>query len=105
MGAAAAGALGARWCRAPAGEYAAAVRGLAMHIDIRVADRLRGKNAVDLAPALSAVANAVKGSTFDPTKLRFVFDWVQYRTNFREPVSARSILPAALSRGKNGASD
>lgn len=69
-----------------------------MQIEIRAADRLRGKNAVDPAPVWSALSKATREGTVDPIKLRVVMDWLQYRDNFREVVAGRNILPSALGR-------
>ena len=69
-----------------------------MQIEIRAADRLRGKNAVDPAPVWSALSESVREGTVDPIKLRVVMDWLQYRENFREVVTARQVLPSALVR-------
>src|SRR5205085_74668 len=71
-----------------------------MHIEIRALDRLRGRNAVDLGPTLSAVARAASGSTIDLAKLRVVCDWVQYRENFREVVSLREVMPTTLEAAR-----
>src|SRR5947207_2983385 len=71
-----------------------------MHIEIRALDRLRGRNAVDLGPTLTAVANAAPSSTIDLAKLRIVCDWVQYRENFREVVSLREIMPTTLEAAR-----
>ena len=69
-----------------------------MQIEIRASDRLRGKNAVDPAPVWAALSEAVRDGTIDPVKLRVVMDWLQYRENFREVVTARQVLPSALLR-------
>lgn len=79
-----------------------------MRIDIRATERVTGPRAIDLAPALTALASAVRTANVDPAQLRVVYDWVQYRHNFREPVQVRRILPSALeaarlSAGKSGA--
>src|SRR5438045_788384 len=71
-----------------------------MHIEIRALDRLRGRNAVDLGPTLTAVGGAARTSTLDLGRLRFVCDWVQYRENFREVVSVREILPSTLEAAR-----
>jgi hypothetical protein len=81
-----------------------------VQIDLRSLDRLQGKNAYELAPALSALAESVKGSGLDPARLRVVCDWMQYRHNFRDAVQVRSIQPSALeaarpSRSGNGGSN
>lgn len=69
-----------------------------MQLTIRAPERIRGPKAVDAGAVLSAVLSAVRDSPLDPTRLRVVCDWVQYRQNFREPVEVRPILPSALAR-------
>jgi hypothetical protein len=69
-----------------------------MQIEIRASDRLRGKSAVDPAPVWTALSEALRESSIDLAKLRIVMDWLQYRENFREVVSAREIMPSALGR-------
>jgi hypothetical protein len=77
-----------------------------VQIDVRSLDRLQGKNAYELGPVLSTLAEAVKGSGLDPARLRVVCDWLQYRHNFRDAVQVRSIQPSALevARPLRGAS-
>ena len=62
-----------------------------MQIEVRPIDRLRGKNAVDLAPVLTALANAARDGTVDLSRLRVVLDYVQYRQNFRNAVDVRQV--------------
>ena len=58
-----------------------------MHVEIRPAARLRGKNAVDLLPALGPALDAVIADPeVDLARLRITADWVQYRQSFRPPV-------------------
>src|SRR3954454_23926606 len=66
-------------------EIRAAIGG-GMHVEIRPAARLRGKNAVDLLPALGPVLDTVIADPdVDLTRLRITADWVQYRQSFRPP--------------------
>lgn len=67
-----------------------------MLIDLRAPDRLRGPKALDLGPVLSAVLEATRAGVVDPSRLRVVCDWVQYKESFREPVVLRHIAPSAL---------
>ena len=46
---------------------------------------------------LTALADAIKGSTLDLTNTRVVMDWVQYRQSFRGPVDTRAVLPGPLA--------
>ena len=63
-----------------------------MQIDIRQAARLRGKNAIDLVPALAPALGAViADSEVDLNRLRVTADWVQYRDSFRPPVALRPV--------------
>ncbi len=66
-----------------------------MQIDVRPVDRLRGRNAVDLAPVLTAMANAARDGSIDLARLRVVVDWVQYRQNFRNAVDVREVRSLA----------
>jgi hypothetical protein len=47
----------------------------------------------DLEPILPALAEAADEIEFDVGRLTVLLDWVQYRSNFREPVVARPFLP------------
>jgi hypothetical protein len=71
-----------------------------VQIEVRSLDRLQGKNAVDLAPVLGALASAVKNSQLDPARIRVVCDWMQYRHNFREPIEIRTVQPSALEAAR-----
>ena len=65
-----------------------------MLVEVRPADRLRGKNAVDLTAALAPVLDtlASDGEGTDLSRLRVVADWVQYRESFRAPVALRPVV-------------
>src|SRR5437764_3190996 len=68
-----------------------------MFIEIRASDdRLRGPKALDAAPILTSALKAATDSTADLTRLRTVCDWIQYRQNFRDPVSVRRVEPWAI---------
>jgi hypothetical protein len=47
----------------------------------------------DVGPTLAAVADAVAVSELDPDRLIVSLDWVQYKRNFREPVTLKRFLP------------
>ena len=67
-----------------------------MHVEIRPAARLRGKNAVDLLPALGPALDAVIADPeVDLTRLRVTADWVRYRQSFRPPVM---LVPTTVER-------
>ncbi len=72
-----------------------------MQIEIRATDRLRGAKALDLGPVLTSLAHAAREGSIDLSRLRVVCDWVQYRSNFREPVEVRRILPRALETARS----
>ncbi len=72
-----------------------------MQIEIRATDRLRGTKALDLGPVLTSLAHAAREGAIDLSRLRVVCDWVQYRSNFREPVEVRRILPRALETARS----
>lgn len=73
-----------------------------MLIELRAPDRLRGPKAVDLEPVLAAVLRAARQGGVELTNLRVVCDWLQYKHNFREPVSLRRIEPSALQAALGG---
>jgi hypothetical protein len=79
-----------------------------MLVELRSSDRLRGPKALDVGPVLTSVLDAAKDGTVDLSRLRVVCDWIQYRRNFREPVSRRTILPSTFHSAqarRNGNSD
>src|SRR5688572_12573297 len=79
-----------------------------MLVELRSSDRLRGPKAVDVGPVLTSVLEAARDSTADLSRLRVVCDWIQYKRNFREPVSRRPILPSAFDSAqasRNGDSE
>jgi hypothetical protein len=47
----------------------------------------------ELAPILTAVGEAVEDGESDPDRLVVTLDWVQYKRNFRDPVTVRRFLP------------
>ncbi|HYA50392.1 MAG TPA: hypothetical protein VEG33_04415, partial [Streptosporangiaceae bacterium] len=63
-----------------------------MHIDIRPVTKLRGPGAVDIPAALGPVFSALGATGVDLARLRVVCDWIQYRSNFTEPVACRAVL-------------
>jgi hypothetical protein len=81
-----------------------------MFIELRTSDdRLRGPKAVDAAPIVSSALHAATQSSADLSRLRVVCDWIQYKQNFREPVSVRRVEPWAIEAAhtlshSNGAS-
>ena len=77
-----------------------------MYIELRTPDeRLRGPKAVDAAPVLASVLHAARDGSADLSRLRVVCDWIQYKHNFREMVTAsrssqpRGAHPSALPSG------
>lgn len=75
-----------------------------MLIELRSVEKLRGPKAADPTPVLTDIFQAARNSKADPSRLRVVGDWIQYKNNFREPVAARRILPLPYAGGTNGAS-
>lgn len=65
-----------------------------MLVEIRPADRLRGKHAVALTAALAPVLDTVTGDDAEVRldRLRVVADWVQYRHSFHGPVELRPVV-------------
>jgi hypothetical protein len=47
----------------------------------------------DVGPVLAAVTEAVSASDLDTDRLIVNLDWVQYKRNFREPVTLRRFMP------------
>ncbi len=74
-----------------------------MLVDVRTAARLRGEQPIDLPGALASIIEAVLDGPLDLSRLRIVCDWIQYRHNFREPVTLRAIVPAPGRGRTNGA--
>ncbi|HEY1344941.1 MAG TPA: hypothetical protein VGF54_08160 [Streptosporangiaceae bacterium] len=70
-----------------------------MHIDIRPVTKLRGPGAVDVPAALGPVFSALSATGVDLARLRVVCDWIQYRSNFTEPVTCRPVLAEAAPAG------
>src|SRR3982074_1951982 len=74
-----------------------------MFIELRAsADRLRGRTGVDAAPINTSVLKAATESTLDLTRLRVVCDFIQYRQNFRDPVTLRRGEPGDIDAGAEG---
>jgi hypothetical protein len=61
-----------------------------MHIDVRPVKKLR--ETADAQAVFSPVIEAVCASPADLSRLRVVFDWIQYRNNFREAAVCRPLL-------------
>ena len=70
-----------------------------MLLDLRPVARLRGPKAVDVVAALGPVVDAVGASELDLADVRVVCDWIQYKSNFRNAVDVRRILPLPPRRG------
>ncbi len=65
-----------------------------MLVDVRPTAKLRGDKPLDLSASIEPVLSALCEDSVDLTRLRVVFDWIQYRANFRDVVDVRAILPA-----------
>ena len=63
-----------------------------MQIDIRPVARLRGPAPLRLGPALGPAFDALTTSSVDLSTLKVTCDWIQYRSNFAEPVRCRPVL-------------
>jgi hypothetical protein len=64
-----------------------------MHIDVRPMRRLR--ESAGVRGVIGPMIDAVAGSGADLERLRLVCDWIQYKSNFREPATARPVLASA----------
>jgi hypothetical protein len=71
-----------------------------MEIEVRADARLRESPAAQAA--LGPIAGALCSSPADLSRLRVVCDWIQYRSNFREPVTCRPVLAASPPAGPPG---
>jgi hypothetical protein len=67
---------------------------VAVLVDFRPTDKLRGDKPVDLTTALGPVLDALVEDSVDLSRVRVVCDWVQYRNNFRDIIDIRPILAA-----------
>ena len=64
-----------------------------MYVDVRADKKL--PDCPDAQAAFSPVIEAVCSSAASLSGTRLVFDWIQYRNNFREPVVCRPLLAGA----------
>jgi hypothetical protein len=64
-----------------------------MDVDVRPVARLRESPAAQAT--LGPIVTALCSSTADLSRVRVACDWIQYRNNFREPVTCRPVLPAS----------
>ncbi len=62
-----------------------------MLVDIRPINRLHGAKPVDVAGTLDPIVSALSENPDDLARTRLVYDWVQYKNNFREIVDVRTI--------------
>jgi hypothetical protein len=74
-----------------------------MQIDVRAARRLRESAAV--RGALAPMIDALAGSGADLDRLRVACDWIQYKANLRDVVTARPVLAAGAVPGADGPAD
>jgi hypothetical protein len=65
---------------------------LTVLLDVRAADRLRGKDGSLTALIDALLRTTVEDTSIDLTRLRIVCDWIQYKSNFRETVDVRAIV-------------
>jgi hypothetical protein len=69
-----------------------------MLVEFRPHTRLRAaRDPVDFGATLGPVVDALTGACTDLARVRVVADWIQYRANFREPVSVRPFTTSAAS--------
>jgi hypothetical protein len=64
-----------------------------MLVDVRPTARLRGDKALDITASIQPILEALCEDSVDLSRLRLVCDWIQYRTNFRDVIDIRAILP------------
>ncbi|MFD0854881.1 SAM-dependent methyltransferase, partial [Actinomadura adrarensis] len=65
-----------------------------MIVDFRPHARLRGRKPLDIGTSVTPVLEALRDDDADLGRVRVVYDWVQYRNNFRDVVDVRPILAA-----------
>jgi hypothetical protein len=68
-------------------------------VDFRPHARLRGKTPLDITRSVTPVMEALSEDTADLGRVRLVYDWVQYRENFRDVVDVRPILSNPQAAG------
>ncbi len=64
-----------------------------MLVDFRPHSQTSGTSPLDLMTSLAPVIEALQEVSMDLGKVRLVSDWVQYKSNFRNAVDVRAILP------------
>ena len=74
-----------------------------MRIDVRPVAKLRGPSPVNVAATLGPVIDAVSSADVDLARLRVTCDWIQYRSNFAEPVECRPVLAERPAAGQQAA--
>jgi hypothetical protein len=72
-------------------------------VDVRPTQKLRGSNRLDVAASLGPVFSALSADSVDLERVRLVCDWIQYRSNFRDVVDLRPVLPSATNGGSSAA--
>ncbi|MER6825088.1 hypothetical protein ABT352_03775 [Streptosporangium sp. NPDC000563] len=73
-----------------------------MLVDFRPHSKLSGTSSLDLMTSLAPVVEALREGSTDLDKVRFVCDWVQYKSNFREVVDVRPILQCPQPSARPG---
>jgi hypothetical protein len=68
-----------------------------MQIDVRPVRRLR--ESAGVRGAFGPMIEALAASGADLARLRVVCDWIQYKANFRDPVTTRPLLAAGSADG------
>jgi hypothetical protein len=63
-----------------------------VRLELRSTGRLRKANGAAVRTVLGSLEQALTDPALDLATLRIVCDWVQYKNNFREPVTQRPIL-------------
>ena len=74
-----------------------------MRIDVRPVAKLRGPSTVNVAAVLRPVFDAVREADVDLARLQVTCDWIQYRSNFAEPVECRPVLADRPPDGQQAA--
>ena len=63
-----------------------------MRIDVHPVARMRGTTPLNVPGALAPLLDALGATSVDLRRVRVVCDWIQYRSNFAEPVACRPVL-------------
>jgi hypothetical protein len=76
-----------------------------VRINVRPVAKLRGQAAISVPALLGPVLDSLTASNLDLREVSVVCDWIQYRSNFREPVQLRRVLAEPTPPGAEPRAD